>query len=318
MYSHIFLKIFFFVTFLSLKTKLNQVYNAFIFWRFDQMKEKIGVIDVGGGLRGAFAAGALEYCAQNGIDFDICFGISAGSANLTSYLSRQMGRNLIFYTDYVHRPEYIGFRNFLKTGSYIGFDYVYSTLSGTGGVNPLDYEAIQKNPSEFIVTATDALTGKAKYFTKADMSLDNYDICKASCSIPVVCKPYYINGIPYFDGALSDPVPIEKAFEMGLDKVVLLLTLPESLIREPGKDKKIAKILKHAYPNAAKELATRFDKYNRGVKKAQEYAKQGKALILSPDDTCGVSTLSKNKEGIKALYDKGYKEGQKIKEFLRM
>ncbi len=280
------------------------------------MKEKIGIIDVGGGLRGAFAAGALEYCAREKIEFDICFGISAGSANLTSFLSGQMGRNHIFYMDYVHRRQYMSFRNMLKTGSYIGFDYVYSALSGTGGENPLDYEALKNNPSEFIVIATDARTGKPRYFTKDDMSLDNYDICKASCSIPVVCKPYFIGGIPYFDGALSDPVPVDKAFKMGCQKVVLLLTLPESHIREPGKDLAIAKILSRTYPNAAKELETRFEKYNSGIKKAQEYAKEGKVLILSPDDTCGVSTLSKNKEGIQKLYDKGFSEGIKIRSFL--
>jgi len=280
------------------------------------MKEKIGVIDVGGGLRGAFAAGALEYCAQNGIDFDICFGISAGSANLTSYLSRQMGRNYIFYMDYVHRHQYMSFRNFIKTGSYIGFDYIYSTLSGTGGENPLDYETLKNHPAEFIVIATDAVTGKPIYFTKDDMSLNNYDICKASCSIPVVCRPYFINGIPCFDGALSDPVPIEKAFETGCDKVVLLLTLPENMIREPGKDMKIVKILRRTYPNAADALEHRFEKYNLGIKKAQAYAKEEKVLILSPNDTCGVSTLSKNKEGIRKLYEKGFHEGRKIKEFL--
>lgn len=281
------------------------------------MKEKIGIIDVGGGLRGAFAAGALEYCAQNGIDFDICLGVSAGSANLTSFLSRQMGRNYVFYMDYVHRRQYMSFLNFLRTGTYIGFDYVYSTLSGTGGENPLDYEAIKENPAEFIVIATDADTGKPIYFTKDDMSLNNYDICKASCSIPVVCKPYFINGVPCFDGALSDPVPVGKAFEMGCDKVVLLLTLPENLIRTPDKDLKIARILKRTYPNAARELETRYEKYNLGVKKAQAYAKEGKLLVISPDDTCGVSTLTKNKDGIQKLYDKGFSEGIKIKEFLR-
>ena len=280
------------------------------------MNVRIGVIDVGGGLRGAFAAGVLEFCAQNAIDFDVCFGISAGSANLTSYLSRQTGRNYIFYMDYVHRHQYMSFRNFLKTGSYIGFDYVYNTLSGTDGENPLDYEALKANPAEFIVIATDANTGKPVYFTKDDMSLNNYDICKASCSIPVICKPYSINGVPCFDGALSDPVPIQKAFQTGLDKVVLLLTLPENLIRKPDKDIKIAKILKRTYPNAAKELETRAEKYNQGIKTAQEYAKEGKVLILSPDDTCGVSTLSKSKEGIRKLYEKGFAEGEKIKRFL--
>ena len=41
-----------------------------------------------------------------------------------------------------------------------------------------------------------------------------------------------------------------------------------------------------------------------------------KVLIVSPDDTCGVDTLKKDKESLKRLYEKGYKDGRKIEEFL--
>ena len=61
------------------------------------MNKKIGIIDVGGGLRGAFAAGAVEYCAQNGIEFDLCLGISAGSCNLTSRGGRRWGERIKGY-----------------------------------------------------------------------------------------------------------------------------------------------------------------------------------------------------------------------------
>ena len=54
---------------------------------------KIGVIDVGGGLRGVYGAGVFDYCMENEIHFDYCVGISAGSANISSYLAKQMGRN---------------------------------------------------------------------------------------------------------------------------------------------------------------------------------------------------------------------------------
>ena len=33
--------------------------------------------------------------------------------------------------------------------------------------------------------------------------------------------------------------------------------------------------------------------YNESVAAAQDYVRQGKAIILSPDDTCGVSTLKR-------------------------
>ena len=45
---------------------------------------KIGVIDVGGGLRGIYAAGVFDWCMAHNVRFDYGIGISAGSANLAS------------------------------------------------------------------------------------------------------------------------------------------------------------------------------------------------------------------------------------------
>lgn len=49
---------------------------------------------------------------------------------------------------------------------------------------------------------------------------------------------------------------------------------------------------------------------------AQKYVRQGKALILSPDDTCGVSTLKKDKTSLQRLYDKGYTDRKIVVDFL--
>lgn len=65
---------------------------------------KLGAVDDGGGLRGVYAAG-------------------------------QRGRNYLFYTEYPFRREYMGFRNFLRDRSYLNLDYVYGTLSNSGGEN---------------------------------------------------------------------------------------------------------------------------------------------------------------------------------------
>ena len=65
-------------------------------------------------------------------------GVSAGSANLISYAAGQRGRNLRFYTEYGRRRQYAGIGNFLFKKSFVDLDYVYSTLSNSGGENPLD------------------------------------------------------------------------------------------------------------------------------------------------------------------------------------
>lgn len=284
----------------------------------EKMKKRIGVVDVGGGLRGIYAAGVFDYCMKERITFDLGIGVSAGSANLASFIAKQQERNYRFYTEFAMRKEYMGIENFLRTGSYIGLDYIYGTLSNSDGELPLDYKTLQRNPMEFVIVATDAQTGKAVYFDKWDICQNRYDVFKASSAIPVVCKPYVIDidDKPYYDGALGDPVPIEKAFEMGCDKVVLILTLPKDEKREPGKDIFLASRMKRKYPLAAQEMLKRAEHYNQSVEKAKEYEKEGKLLIIAPDNTCGVDTLSRKVKSLCRLYEKGYGDAAVIKAFI--
>lgn len=277
---------------------------------------KTAVLDAGGGLRGIYGAGVLDYCVDHGIRFDFGIGVSAGAANLSSYIASQSGRNYNYYVEYSQRPEYMSLRNFRTRGSYIDMDYIYGTLSNAGGEYPLDYDALMKTDQQLYVVATNALTGRPVYFSKEDMGQDHYEIISASCSIPVVNKPYYVKGIPFYDGALTDPIPVNKALELGADRIVLILTKPESEIRNARKDTWLAGHMRH-YRKAAGELKTRSDKYNRGVAQVQQLVREGRALIIAPDDTCGVSTLSRDPEDIKALYAKGYKDAEKILEFMQ-
>ncbi len=278
---------------------------------------KIGIIDAGGGFRGIYACGVLDYCLDENIRFDLGIGISAGSANLASFIAGQRGRNYQFYTEYGLRKQYASVGNFIRKRSFIDMDYVYGTLSNHDGENPLDYMAIRENPMDFIVVAANAVTGEAKYFDKRDIRQDDYNVLKASSSIPFICKPYFIQGMPYYDGALGDPIPLEKAFASGCDRVVVLLTKPENVLRTSEQDEKLAARIRKKYPNAAEKLRQRANRYNEGVALAQEYAKQGKVLIVAPDDTCGVSTLSRNPTDMQRLYEKGYADGKKVKSFMQ-
>ena len=233
-------------------------------------------------------------------------------------MSNQRGRNYQFYTEYAFRKQYMSARNFILKKSFINMDYVYGTLSKSDGENPLDYCALRDNPMEFYVVATEAETGRVKYFDKNDISQDNYDVFKASCSIPFVCSPYTVKGVPYYDAALGDPVPVEKAFQLGCDRVVVILTKPEKELRTSESDEKLAAHIRKKYPAAAEKFCQRAQKYNESVAAAQEYAKQGKVLILSPDNTCGVTTLKKDKASLQRLYDKGYADSKKISDFLNI
>ncbi|MBQ9330467.1 MAG: patatin family protein [Oscillibacter sp.] len=276
---------------------------------------KLGVIDVGGGLRGVYASGVFDRCLDEDIRFDTCIGVSAGSANLVSYLAGQRGRNYPFYTDYPFRREYMGLRPLLSRGSYLDLDYIYGTLSNTGGENPLDYPALRRSPGELVVVACCAVTGDAKYFTKEDLRQDDYSVLKASSAIPFVCRPYKVAGVEYYDGALGDPVPLDLAFSMGCERAVLVLSKPKDTPRTPGRDPLFADLIQKKYPLAAEKLRLRAERYNRAVAEARLHEAQGRVLIVSPDDTCGVDTLTRKKDALRRLYEKGYRDGGRIRAF---
>ncbi len=276
----------------------------------------IGVIDVGGGLRGIYGAGVLDYCLDHEIHFDYGIGVSAGSANIASYIAGQKRRNYPFYLKYPFRKEYMSLKNYLTKKSYLDLDYVYRELSNSGGENPLNYQAFIDNKAKFIAVAYDVNQGKPHYFTKKDFSQDHYEVFEASCCIPLVCQPVVIDDVPYYDGGLGDPVPLKKALDDGCDKVVVILTKPKDLVRDEKDDDMLVKILTRKDPLAGKNMELRAQRYNESVAYAKELEAQGKALIVAPDDIGSMSTLTKDKETLFLMYNKGYVDGEKIKSFL--
>lgn len=276
----------------------------------------IGVVDVGGGERGAYGAGVFDFCMERGISFDCCVGVSAGAANLCSYLAGQMGRNFAFYTTYSFRPQYMGMGLALRTREYADLDYIYGTLSNADGEYPLDYPAMVASGKQFFIVATDAETALPVYFSLDDMAQDDYAPVKASSALPLVNKPYPVHGQPCFDGGLSDPIPARKALEEGCDKVVVVLTRPRDYYRSAKRDTQFAHAIAPKYPRIAEALANRAGLYNLQLDYAKALERQGKALIVAPDDIGGMETLTKDRAAIEELYAKGMRDAFAIEDFL--
>ena len=276
----------------------------------------IGVVDVGGGERGAYGAGVLDFCMERGIDFDYCVGVSAGAANLSSYLAGQVGRNFAFYTTYSFRPEYMGWGLLAKTGEFADLDYIYGSLSNSDGEYPLDYPAMVASGKKFVIVATGADNGRPVYFTLDDMAQDDYAAVKASSALPVVNKPYPVHGRPCYDGGLSDPIPVKKALDDGCEKVVVILTRPRDSYRNQDDDMNFVRLLWPKYPRIAMALANRAGLYNMQLDMAKKHEREGRALIVAPDDIGGMKTLTTDREAIERLYAKGMRDAFAIGEFL--
>ena len=178
-------------------------------------KPKIGLVLEGGGMKCAYGAGILDCFQEAGIEFDYCIGVSAGSGNGMSFLARQHGRNLRFYTEHTSDPRYFGLKPLIEEGGIFGIEFIYNELSKSTGKDPLDYETFAANPCDFEVVATDAETGKAVYFQKSDIQKDDYRVIMCSACLPAVTKPVHFRGRYYFDGGVADSIPCDRAFERG-------------------------------------------------------------------------------------------------------
>ena len=276
----------------------------------------IGVVDVGGGERGIYGAGVLDWCMENDVHFDVCVGVSAGSANLCSYIAGQLGRNFAFYTTYSFRPQYMGPGLVVRKREYADLDYIYGGLSNSDGEYPLDWPAMVASGKQFHIVATNAQSALPMYFTMDDMKQDDYAPVKASSALPVVNRPYPVNGVPCFDGGLSDPIPVRRAFDAGCDKVVVILTRPRDFYRDPKDDRLFARIIAPRYPRVAEALYNRAGLYNLQLDLAKKYEREGRAIIVAPESIEGMQTLTKDREAIEHLYARGLTDARAIADFI--
>ena len=278
---------------------------------------KYALIDIGGGMRDAFGAGVTDYLLDENISIKCCIGVSAGASNLANYISGQRGRGLRFYDTYPNRKEYMGFWQLIRHGSFLNMKYIYEDISFPGKEDPFDIASYTASDQDLTLVATEALSGNPVYFPKSSLAPFEMRAVEASGTIPVLCRPTIIDDIPYFDGGVSDPIPYRKAFDMGAERIIVVITKRRDDFRNPGKDRKAVFILSRKYPECAKALELRAATYNRQLRDVIELEKEGKALLIAPDDTFGVTTTKHGREDVRKLYRHGYEKAGLIKDFIK-
>lgn len=273
---------------------------------------KTGLIVEGGGMKCAYSAGILDAFLDNHITFDYCIGVSAGSANVASFVAGQRDRNRRFYTEHIGEPGYFGLKSFLKTGNLFGLQYIYGDLTNSDGADPIDFPAIMASPTEYWLVATNAETGKPAYFSKHDMKQDDYRHIMASCALPAACKPVEIDGHYYYDGGVTDAIPVQKTLDDGCDKIVAILSKPRGFVKTPEKMRFLYTRMCRKYPRTIEALNNRHLMYQACQDKLHTLEKEGKAFIFAPSNPPKMSTYTMDREVEQQLYDLGIADFQAL------
>lgn len=262
-----------------------------------------GVLFEGGSFRPVFSCGVMDALLEKGIMFPYCIGVSAGAADAASYVSRQKGRNIRIFEKYRNDKRYIGKRNLIKEKSMFGLQFVFRDIPNE--IDPFDMKTFQNYNGTFVVTTTDAVTGEVKYFYKEDID-NHFNVFRATCALPMVFPPAVVRGREYFDGGLSNPIPIDKLLADGNEKALIVLTRTEGYRKECKRtDRLVARAIHHRYPVIAGEVLTRYKRYNESILRCEKLEREGKALILRPEEP--LNSYEKDVRKLRKNYEDGYR-----------
>lgn len=277
---------------------------------------KISLILEGGGMRGLYTAGVLDYFLDKGLMLEDIIGVSAGACNSVSYITGQRGRNLEINAGYCSDKRYVSFMGLFTRGSIFNMDFLFDDIPNK--LVPFDYEKFKSSRCKLTAVSTDCITGKANYTPINDMRIDDIYV-RASSSIPLVSPIVEVNGKMLVDGGPSDSIPIQYSVDSGFDRHIIVLTRHNGYVKKKNRFYPVCKLALRKFPNLAETIKNRHINYNNSLQLASQLEKERKAVIIRPKIPVQISRFEKSPENLRRLYNTGYEDAkEKFTEILEL
>jgi len=269
--------------------------------------ENVGLVLEGGGMRGVYTCGALEFFMDKDLYFNYIIGVSAGACNAVSYISRQKGRNRKVNVDLRSNWRYMSSRNFIYEKSFIGMNFIFDEIPKK--YVKFDFDTFSKAECKFLVGVTDCNTGAPLYISKEDIKEGFYAL-RATSSLPFITPMVDFKGHKLLDGGISDSIPIVKSIKDGNNKNIIILTRDKSYRKNPMKYSSLIKFKYKNYPQLVDALINRYKNYNETLDLIDELEAEGKAIVIRHDASLNVGRLEKNPKKLGKLFEIGYKDAE--------
>ena len=276
---------------------------------------KKGLVLEGGAMRGLFTAGIIDVMMEAGVEPDGLIGVSAGAAFGCNYKSRQPGRAIRYNTRFAKDTRYSGLKSFLTTGDYFNAQFGYHIVPYQYDL--FDVAAFEQNPMEFIVVCTDVLTGQAVYHKMDRVDFDELEWLRASASMPLVSKVVEVAGRKLLDGGVADSIPLAYFESIGYDRNVVILTQPEGYMKQRTKLMPLMRIGLRRYPEMIQAMDRRYLMYNRELEFVRQAEREGRCLVIRPDEKLPIGHISHDQEEMKRVYQIGREMGDRYIERIK-
>ena len=275
---------------------------------------KTGLILEGGAMRGLFTAGVLDVLMENKIAFDGVIGVSAGAAFGCNFKSGQIGRAVRYNVRFCRDKRYCGLGSLWKTGDIFNTDFCYGEVPLK--LDPFDFEAFEKDPTDFYVVCTDVETGEALCHRYTGRDDHGFDWIRASASLPLVSRMVEIEGRKLLDGGIADSIPAACFESLGYTRNVVILTQPEGYRKKKNHALPLIRRKYRAYPRLVEAMERRHLVYNRELDYVAQARAEERMFVIQPEAALDVHRIEKNPEKLRAVYEEGRKTAIRQREAL--
>lgn len=270
-------------------------------------EDRLGLVLEGGGMRGVYTAGVIDFFLEENFFVDGVIGVSAGAVQAVNFVSRQEKRGFRVIATYANDKRYMSFRSLLLTGDLFNKKFCYERIPNE--LDPFDYETFRNSSTRCYATATNVLTGEPSHLELKDLR-DDMDKLRASGSLPLVSNLVNIDGIPHLDGGVADSIPFEAFRRMGYGKCIVVLTRAKGYRKSPNRLMPIIRLKYRKYPRFVAACENRFRVYNETLDALDAAEARGEVFVIRPQKMVEVARLERNAAKLEALYREGFAEAK--------
>lgn len=249
----------------------------------------------GGGLRGAFVAGALgELAACEGLRFSHIFATSAAAASAAYMVAGQIDRGLQIWRDRTHGAQLISARHLLRGRGLMDIEGLVDVFRSE---LELDAARIELSATALRVAVTNCMTGAADHVTATRSNV--YELLKATMALPVVYgRVVPVDGVPYIDGGVADAIPLEAALALAPERVIVVTTRPSGYRKKPSRLGRLLRFNYSRFPALRSAFANRWEAYNRVISKLEALEQSRQVLVIRPERTLPASRMTRDRARI--------------------
>lgn len=207
---------------------------------------KTALVVSGGGCKGAFAIGAIQWLIDLGMHFDIIVGTSTGALIASLVGADQFSTAYNIYSN-------VTTRQIIKPYCWLTLPWRSAIYNDKGlrhiickNYTQEIHEKLNASDTEIRVCSVSLNTGETRYWSPKETSRDTFmRALSASSNQPGLMPPIQVlPGEDYHvDGGVREVVPIQKAIELGATRIIAIVLERRQLSMAPGEFTRIPKVL---------------------------------------------------------------------------